>query len=72
MSHAVWLTLLLFKPQPRSLCLNRSVSEASRRMPTEQGPHGKVKPCLLREDAQMGRLCAQSGAPLPAVVTLCL
>ena len=33
-------------------------------MPTEQGPHRKVKPFPLREDAQMGRLCARSSVPL--------
>ena len=64
MNHAVWLNLSPFQPQPRSLCLNRSVSEASQGVPTGQDPHRKVKPFPLREDTQMGRLWAPGHAPL--------
>lgn len=42
-----WLILFRFKAQTRSLCLNISVSEANQGMPTEQGPHRKVKPFPL-------------------------
>lgn len=69
--HAVWLASFLFEARTKSSCLKRSVSEASQGMPTEQGPHRRVKPCPSQETAQTGRLSAQSSVPLLSSLYVC-
>lgn len=69
--HAVWLASFLFEARTKSSCLKRSVSEASQGMPTEQGPHRRVRPCPLQETAQTGRLSARSSVPLLSSVYVC-